>query len=326
VSRASSAEPGSVGSRPPRRRWWRQAAALALAGVAVVAAGGCDTAATTAGSQGRGGVIRVVAAESVWGSLAAQLGGAHVSVRSVIDNPDADPHEYEPTPADGRTLATARYVIVNGAGYDPWAPKLLAANPDPDRVVLTVADLVGVKAGGNPHRWYSPPDVERVINRITADYQRLDPAEAAAFQRQRVGFETTALRRYHDLIAEIRRRYAGTPVGASESIVAPLAQALGLDLRTPASFLNAISEGTDPTAKDKATIDQQLRTGQIKVYVYNRQNATPDVQAQVRQARAAGIPVTAITETLTPAGASFQDWQVSQLAALRQALAEASGR
>ena len=325
MSHPSSAEPGGVRRRAPRRRRWRQAAALALAAVAVVAAG-CDTAATTAGRQGRGGVIRVVAAENVWGSLAAQLGGAHVSVRSVIDNPDADPHDYEPTPSDGRALAAARYVIVNGAGYDPWAPRLLAANPDPDRVVLTVADLVGVKAGGNPHRWYWPPDVERVIGRITADYQRLDPADAAAFQRQRVGLETTALRRYHDLIAEIRRRYGGTPVGASESIVAPLAQALGLELRTPGSFLNAISQGIDPTAKDKATIDQQLRTRQIKVYVYNRQNATPDVQAQVRQARAAGIPVTTITETLTPAGASFQDWQVSQLAALRQALAEASGR
>jgi zinc/manganese transport system substrate-binding protein len=60
--------------------------------------------------------------------------------------------------------------------------------------------------------------------------------------------------------------------------------------------------------------------------VYNSQNATPDVQAQVNEAKAAGIPVTTITETLTPAGASFQDWQVAQLTALKQALGQATGK
>ena len=41
---------------------------------------------------------------------------------------------------------------------------------------------------------------------------------------------------------------------------------------------------------------------------------------------AAGIPVTTITETPTPAGASFQDWQVAQLTALEKALAQATVR
>ena len=104
-----------------------------------------------------------------------------------------------------------------------------------------------------------------------------------------------------------------------------LAPALGLDLITPPSFLEAISEGTDPTAADKATIDQQITTTQIKVYVYNSQNATPDVQAQIDEARAAGIPVTTITETMTPPTATWQQWQTAQLGALRAALAEATG-
>jgi zinc/manganese transport system substrate-binding protein len=327
MSHPTTAEPAASRSpRRPRRPRWRHALPLAVAGVVVLATG-CDTSSTTAGgSAGGRQVIRVVAAENFWGSIAAQLGGAHVSVTSIIDNPDADPHDYEPTPADGRTIATARYAIVNGVGYDPWAPKLLAANPDPERIVLTVGDLVGVKAGGNPHRWYSPPDVERVIDQIVADYKRLDPADASAFDQQKATFETTGLKRYHDLITTIRQHDAGTPVGASESIFAPLADALGLRLLTPESFLDAISEGTDPTAKDKALIDRQLKTRQIKVYVYNSQNATPDVQAQVKQARAAGIPVATVTETLTPAGASFQDWQATQLAALQDALARAGGR
>ena len=115
------------------------------------------------------------------------------------------------------------------------------------------------------------------------------------------------------------------PVGASESMFALMAPALGLDLLTPPSFLTAISEGTDPTAADKAAVDQQIRYRQIKVYVYNSQNATPDIQRQIEEARSAGIPVATITETLVPAGASFQAWQVGELRGLAAALAQAAG-
>ena len=203
---------------------------------------------------------------------------------------------------------------------------LLAAQPASGRKVLTVGDLVGVKEGGNPHRWYSPPDVMKVVDQITSDYKALDTGDASYFDRQRSTFLSSGLARYNNLITDIKTKYAGTPVGASESIFAPLSDALGLKLLTPASFLQAISEGSDPTAADKTTIDQQIKGRQLKVYVYNSQNATPDVQAQVNAARAAGIPVVAITETLTPAGASFQEWQVTQLTALKQALAQATGR
>ncbi len=59
---------------------------------------------------------------------------------------------------------------------------------------------------------------------------------------------------------------------------------------TPETFLDAISEGSDPTAADKATIDNQIRTRQIKIYVYNSQNSTPDVQAQVDRGQGSRHP------------------------------------
>src|SRR5712691_8187923 len=126
---------------------------LLLAAVLVSCGGGAD-------GLSSGGRPNVVAAENFWGSIAAQLGGDRVEVTSIIDNPNADPHEYEPTTADARSLASATFVIVNGIGYDPWADRLLAANPVPGRAVLDVGTLVGAPAGGNPHRWYSPPDVQ----------------------------------------------------------------------------------------------------------------------------------------------------------------------
>jgi zinc/manganese transport system substrate-binding protein len=270
--------------------------------------------------------IHVVAAENFWGSLAAQLGGNRVQVTSVITNPATDPHDYEPSAVDARTFAGAQMAIVDGVGYDPWAPKLIAANPVNGRVVLTVGDLVGIKPGGNPHRWYSPANVQQVIAAIVRDYSKLDPKDADYFARQKAQLETKGLAPYKRLIATIKRRYHGVVVGASESIFSPLAQALGLRLVTPYSFLEAISEGTEPTAADKTTIDRQIAKREIKVWVLNSQNSTPDVARFTEAARKKHIPVTTITETLTPASATFEQWQVRQLRALEAALHEATGR
>ncbi|WP_369354904.1 metal ABC transporter solute-binding protein, Zn/Mn family [Streptomyces sp. cg2] len=285
-----------------------------------------DTGNAAATGSGSGKAIQVVAAENFWGSIATQLGGSHVHVTSIIANPDTDPHDYEPTAADARTVAGAQYAIVNGIGYDAWADKLLAANPGNGRTELKVGDLVGIKPGGNPHRWYSPDDVHKVIEKITADYKKIDPSDAAYYDQQKTAVEAKALAGYNKLIADIKTKYAGTPIGASESIVTPLSDGLGLKMLTPETFLDAMSEGSDPTAKDKATIDQQIKNKQIKLYVYNSQNSTPDVQAQVKEAKAQGIPVATVTETLAPAGATFQQWQTSQLQCIEQALAKASGK
>ncbi|QMU73322.1 metal ABC transporter solute-binding protein, Zn/Mn family [Streptacidiphilus sp. P02-A3a] len=303
---------------PSRRARPVGAVALVLAVLALT--GACSTATgSTAGTDG-GRVVQVVAAENFWGSIAAQLGGSHARVTSIISNPDTDPHSYEPTTSDARTLTTAQLAIVNGIGYDGWADKLLATNADSGRTELNVGDLVGVAPGGNPHRWYSPDDVRRVIARMTADYQKLDPADAEYFDQRESVFETRTLAPYNQLIASIRAGYAGTPIGASESIVTPLAEGLGLKMITPESFLDAMSEGSDPTAADKSLIDQQIRDKQIRIYVYNTQNSTPDVTAQVRLARQEGIPVATVTETLSPAGDTFQQWQVSELQGIEAAL------
>ena len=263
---------------------------------------------------------------NAWGSIATQLGGDHITETSIITNPDTDPHDYEPSPADARTVAGAKVFIDNGIGYDAWADKLLAANPASGRAVVTVGSVVNVPNDGNPHQWYSPDSVTKVADAITAAYKQADPADSDYFDQQHQQFLTTTLGDYHNLINDIKTKYAGTPVGASESIFSPLSEALGLNLITPPEFLKAISEGTDPSPADKSTIDNQIATKAIKVYVFNSQNSTPDVQAQVNAAKKQNIPVSTVTETLSPATASFQDWQVAQLHSLEDALHTATGK
>jgi zinc/manganese transport system substrate-binding protein len=300
-----------------------RAAAALLIPVVVTALllAGCGSSGPAPSSSGK---LNVVAAEDFWGSIAEQLGGDRVEVTDIIANPTADPHDYEPTSEDARTMARAQIAIVNGIGYDPWAAKLLAANPSSERAVLTVGDLLGLKEGDNPHQWYSPVAVQKVIGQITADYRRADPAHASYFDARRDRFEKVGLARYHRLISQIGARYGGTRVGASESVFEPLAPALGLKLITPRGFMDAISEGTEPTPAEKATTDGQIAGHEIAVWVYNSQNATPDVQRLNDAAEAAGIPTATVTETTTPEGASFQAWQSRELEELLAALAEAS--
>src|SRR5436305_4323657 len=120
-------------------------------------------------SASNNGPVQVVAGENFWGSIAAQVGGSHVHVTSVIVDPNADPHSYEPTAADARTVADAQYVIDNGAGDDPWAAKLLQANPASGRKELNVGNFNGKHEGDNPHMWYNPDYVTAVANKIRDD-------------------------------------------------------------------------------------------------------------------------------------------------------------
>ncbi len=289
-----------------------------LLALIVAGCGGISSATTTG--------VSVVAAENFWGSIARQIAGDRADVQSIITNPAQDPHSYEPTANDARAMAMSELAIVNGVGYDPWAPKLLDANPDGARIVLTVGNLFGLHDGDNPHRWYDPAEVETVANTIAADLEQLDPKHAGYYASQLENFKTSGLAQYHALIAQIKARFAGTAVGASESIFALQAPALGLKLITPASFMKAVSEGSEVSAQDTITAQRQIATHQVKVWIYNTQNATPEVQQLDALARHNNIPIATVTETLSPRKDSFEQWQVAQLEGIERALHEATGR
>ena len=297
------------------------AALLALA-VALLALAGCGGGGATADA---GGKLNVVAAEDFWGSIAEGVGGDRVAVTDIITNPAADPHDYEATGDDARAFAGAQVSIVNGIGYDEWASKLLAASPDESRVEVEVGDVLGLEAGDNPHQWYSPESVHKVIAALVEAFEEADPGHDSYYEERAAEFEKKDLARYNALIAQIKKEFAGTKVGASESIFEPLAPALGLDLVTPDGFMDGIAEGTEPSPSDKTTADKQITDGEIDLWVYNSQNATPDVKRLNEAAESAGIPIATVTETLTPEGASFQAWMVRELEGIQKALREGAG-
>ncbi|HMD46429.1 MAG TPA: zinc ABC transporter substrate-binding protein, partial [Acidimicrobiales bacterium] len=213
-------------------------------------------------------------------------------------------------------------VIVNGAGYDDWAQKLLSAQGRPGRRVLTVATLLGQSTGDNPHFWYDPSYVARVVARITADYRSLDPGQAAYFTSRAAALDA-AFAPYRARLAGIRARFAGTPVAATESIFVDMAQYLHLDLVTPYPFMKAVAEGGDPPAGAEATFVRQIRGKSFDVLVYNSQTITPLTTGIKAQTAAQHIPVIGVSETMPP-GTTFEAWMTGELDALASGLA--SGR
>ena len=263
--------------------------------------------------------INVVAGENFWASIAAQLGGTKVSVQSIVTDPNADPHEYESSASNARAFAEARLVILNGAGYDRWGQKLLDASKSSSREVITVANILGKKEGDNPHFWYDPGYVNRVADRITAQYKTIDATNAGYFDQRRSQL-TDDMKSYLDEIATIKQKYAGTPIGSTESIFQYMAAALGLNLTTPADFMDAVAEGNDPPASAVAEFQNQIAGNKIAVLVYNVQTVTAVTTNIKSLAAAHRIRSVGVSETLSPENLKFQDWQLNQLRDLEAAL------
>jgi zinc/manganese transport system substrate-binding protein len=273
----------------------------------------------TSTTKSSSGVIQVVAAENFWGSLITQLGGTHVSVLSIVSDPNADPHEYESNTADAIAIAHANLVIVNGAGYDDWALHLIAASNTPHQVVLNVQELINQPIGANPHFWYSPYYVNDTVNAMYKDLVSIDPANAAYYKQQYAALNAS-LAVYNGRIDEIKQQFGGTKVASTESIFVYLANATGLDLVSPPAFMQAVSEGNDPPAQSIVQFQNLMTNGTVTVLVYNSQTVTPLTQNIEAQATQHGIPIVPITETVQPSTAMFQDWMNSQLIALQNAL------
>jgi zinc/manganese transport system substrate-binding protein len=262
--------------------------------------------------------LQIVAAENFWGSLVSQLGGTHVQVLSIVTDPNADPHEYESNVADALAIANANYVIVNGAGYDDWALKLISANNNPNQKVLNVANLLGKKEGDNPHFWYSPLYVNETVHQMYSDLVSLDPSDAAYYNQRYVNLNAS-LGVYNERIDEIRQQFAGTEVASTESIFEYMANATGLDLVSPPAFMEAVAEGNDPPAQSVVQFQQQLESGNVRVLVYNLQTVTPLTQNMKALAAQYNVTTIGVTETQPP-DVSFQDWMNAELITLQNAL------
>lgn len=292
--------------------------ALAIAGLT-----GCssnDTSATPAATTTCVATpIKVTVTTNVWASIVDQLSGPCAQIYTIISNPTADPHDFEPTSQTSATFADSKLAVMNGLGYDAWATKIVNSLGSNAPQTLNLGDAVGLKLGDNPHIWYSPTYVQQAAAAITSTLKQVFPQASAQFDQFAATFAQN-LKPYLDQIARIKSQFSGTNVGSTESVFVYMAQATGLNLTTPPGFMTAIATDSDPTAQDVATFRNQISSKSDKVLIYNTQTEG-GLPTQMRDlANQSGVPVVNITETLVPAGATFQAWQQAQLADLLKAL------
>ena len=279
---------------------------------------GVATPSASSGVSPSGTTIAVVAAENFYGDIVQQLGAGNVSVVSILSDPNIDPHEYESSVKNGVAVSRAQLVVENGGDYDTWMDKLLSASPNPNRVVLVAANVANHQLPDNPHFWYGLDNIQTIAQAITGDLEKIDPSHRPAYDAALVAFRQS-LAPIQQKINELSSKYAGNPVGLTETIFLYQSEPIGLKVLTPFEFEKAIAEGNDPPADTVVTTDDQITNHEVKILIYNVQTVTPVTTNLQQEASRLKIPVVPVSETMPP-GKNYQNWMLDQLNALGQAL------
>jgi zinc/manganese transport system substrate-binding protein len=276
-----------------RRRRFAVVAAGLLATCAIT---GCGSAADPATSSSHADLIRIVASTDVYGDIAEQIGGTHVSVTSIIDSPTQDPHSYTASAQDQLALSKADIVIENGGGYDDFIDSMLATAKKSSATVLNAVDISGKTAphGGdlNEHVWYDLPSMGKLAGRLSAALTATDPGHAADYRATAASFDAK-LGQLEKAESRVRAQHAGEAVAITEPVPLYLLQACGL--------VNKFSH--------KA----------VRLLAYNEQTVDPLTERVLAAAKANDVDVVAVTETL-PDGTDYVSWMTSNIAAVQRAL------
>jgi zinc/manganese transport system substrate-binding protein len=303
----------------------RRARTLAIAGALAAlaaAAAGCGSSAASSDSAHSTGVINAIGAENEYTSVLSQIGGRYVSVSSILNNPNTDPHTFEASASVASEVSAATLIVQNGVGYDTFMNKIESASPNPGRKVIIVQNLLGLPASTpNPHLWYDPKTMPAAAKAMAADLAALQPAHKAYFQANLATFDKS-LTPWLTAIAQFKARYPGTPVATTEPVADYMLQAMGMDNLTPFTFQADIMNGVDPSPQD-VSLENGFFTGHtVKLFCYNQQ-VTDSLTTSIRQtALSAGIPVVGVYETMPTPGYDYQTWMLAEVRAIDKAVAD----
>lgn len=287
---------------------------------AALALSGCSGAGETApAAGGADGTISVVASTNVYGDIAAEIGGSHVTVHSIISKAGADPHGYEANAQDKLAVSKAQVGIENGGGYDDFFDQLAKGQLDPAETI-NVSKLSGLDSGANfnEHVWYSLPTMNNLADQLTGRFSALRPELTADFKKQAAVFKGK-LAALESRLAALKEKRGGEPVAVTEPVPLYLLEEAGLVNMTPHKFTEAVENGTDvPAAVLKETLEL-MRTGKLALLAYNEQTGSPQTEEVRAAAMEAGVPVADFAETLPPE-TGYIEWMDQNVSSLEKAL------
>jgi zinc/manganese transport system substrate-binding protein len=130
-------------------------------------------------------IVRAVGAENEYANVLAQIGGKYVSVTSILNNPNTDPHTFEASPKVAEAVSGAELIVQNGVGLrhvhgqhrGGVARSEEKGHRGPARPRTKRHDTP------NPHLWYSPTTMPAVARVMARDLASLQPSHRAYFRR-----------------------------------------------------------------------------------------------------------------------------------------------
>lgn len=255
--------------------------------------------------------IHIVAAENFYGNIASQIGGRRVIVTSIMNNPNQDPHEFQPTAATAKDVADADIVIKNGVGYDAWIDKLIATKGNPNRIVITVASFVKTEPRENPHLWYNPETMMLLADKLAQVLKM--PSAAIAFHEE--------MKPLFEKVTFLKKQYPMLAVTATEPLFTPMANVLGWKVLNE-DYQWAIMNETEPSFQQIVDYQESLKNRKVSLLFYNSQVANPSTLQLQRLAKKYNIPILGVAELQPLHDPTYQSWMLSQLNAIEHVLAK----
>ncbi len=266
-----------------------------LLGAAVAAAAG-------AGAQPRP-APRIVASFSILADMTRELAPPGFEIAALV-GPDADAHVFRPTPADGRRLAQADLVVVNGLGFEGWIERLVRVSGYRGPVVVAsegIRPLQGGHHGSDPHAWQDLAQARRYVENIALALAERWPGQAVAVHARRADY----LRRLDALDARVRAWLDAVPrarrrVITSHEAFGYFAAAYGVDFLAPQGWTTA----SEPSAAAVARLIRQVRDQQVRA-LFVENISDPRLIERIAAESGARVGGTLYTDALSaPGGAA----------------------
>ncbi|GAF38986.1 ABC superfamily ATP binding cassette transporter, binding protein [Agrilactobacillus composti DSM 18527 = JCM 14202] len=273
----------------------------------------------TSQSASSNGKTTIVATTDFYGEVAKAVAGNKATVTSIINKPNVDPHDYEPTTKVAKEVTGANIIVANGIGYDAWMNKL-ASNANDAKYIKVGEDLMNKKTGDNPHLWYNPDTMPKLANEIAAQLGKKQPKNKKYFTNNAAKY-IASLQPVNEEISQLKQKaakVANKDVYVSEPVFDYAIEAMGFKVGNE-SFEKSTENSTDPAPAAIKAMQAGIKAKKIAFFVYNSQVDSKTVNNFVSLSKANNIPVLKVTETL-PAGKNYKTWMLSQYQELNKIL------
>jgi len=237
--------------------------------------------------------LPVVASFSILGDFVREIGGERVAVSTLV-GPDGDAHVYSPTPADAKTVAGAKLVVVNGLKFEGWLTRLVKSSGTKATVATATTGITPLKmaddhghghGGEDPHAWQSVANAKLYVGNVRDALIAADPAGKAVYEVNAIAYQT----KLDALEAEIKASIARIPADRRKAITSHDAfgyfvKAYGIAFIAP----QGVSTEAEASAKDVARIIRQIKAEKVPaVFLENITN--PRLAEQIARESGAKI-------------------------------------